>query len=154
MFGQSFLATQSSLVFWIFQVNLFLHRFIKVQSIYSIVSVSALQHSAPVICILMFFFSCYLSSCSSPRDWTQFLVLYSRTPSPIHSCVRLFGVSHRSLKFLLFFFAFFSLLFFIIFVSVCSCSLIFSLILENICNSWFNFCVFHHLHFAGQVYFC
>ena len=35
--------------------------------------------------IHILFFSCYLPSCSNPRDWTQFPALYSRTPLPIRS---------------------------------------------------------------------
>ena len=51
----------------------------------SIVSVSAVQHSDPVIHIHTFFFPYYLPPCPTPRDWTQFPVLHSRTSWLIQS---------------------------------------------------------------------
>ena len=59
--------------------------FIKVQLIYSVESISAIQQSDPLIHIYTLFFVCYLPSCSIPRDWLQFPVLYSRTSLLIHS---------------------------------------------------------------------
>ena len=38
--------------------------------IYSVSSISPVQHSDPVIHIHTFFFSYYLPSCSIPKDWT------------------------------------------------------------------------------------
>ena len=73
---------------WIIQHNLSILRlyfFIKIYLIYSVVSISAVQHSDPVLQINTFFFSCYPLSCSIPRDWIQFPVLYSRTSLLIHS---------------------------------------------------------------------
>ena len=61
---------------------LFYFIFIRVQLIYTIVSISAVQHSDPVICICThthtFFFSYYLPSCSIPRNWIQFPLLLRR----------------------------------------------------------------------------
>ena len=59
--------------------------FIKVQLIYSVVPISAVQHSDPAIYTYMFFSSYYLPSCCIPREWIQFPVLYSRTSYLIHS---------------------------------------------------------------------
>ena len=47
--------------------------------IYSIVPISAVQHSDPIIYICAFFFSYYLPSCSVTRDWIEFPVLDRRT---------------------------------------------------------------------------
>ena len=58
--------------------------FIKVQLIYNVLSISAVQQSDPVIHIYTFFFSYYLLSYSITSDWIQFSVLYSRTSLLIH----------------------------------------------------------------------
>ena len=69
--------------------------FVKVQLIYNVLSIFAIEQSETVIhiyiCIYIyiyiyaFFFSYYLALCSNPRDWVQFSVLYSWTPLLIHS---------------------------------------------------------------------
>ena len=64
----------------------------KVQLIYNVPSISAVQQSDPVICvcICVFFFLYYLPSCSISQDWIWLPVLYSRTSWRIHSwCLRL-----------------------------------------------------------------
>ena len=43
--------------------------FIKIQLIYTVVPISAVQQNDPVIHIYTFFSSYYLPSCSVPRDW-------------------------------------------------------------------------------------
>ena len=58
---------------------------IKVQLIYSIVPISAIQPRNPVIHIHTFFFSYYLPSWSISRAWIEFPVLYSGTSLLIHS---------------------------------------------------------------------
>ena len=59
--------------------------FIFLALIYSVMSISTVQQSDPIIHIYTFFFSHYLPSCSTPKDWTLFSVLCCRTPLPIHS---------------------------------------------------------------------
>ena len=46
---------------------------------------SAVQQSDPFIYIYIFFFSYHFPSCSIPRDWIEFPVLYSRISLLIHS---------------------------------------------------------------------
>ena len=60
---------------------------IKVQLSYSVVSISDVQHSDIHIYTHThtLFFSSYLPSCSIPKDWIQFPVLFSRTSSLILS---------------------------------------------------------------------
>ena len=53
--------------------------FIRVELIYSVESISAVQQSDPVTHIYILF-SYDLPSWSSPRDWIWFSALYSRTP--------------------------------------------------------------------------
>ena len=57
--------------------------------IYNVVPISAVQQSDPVthIYIYTFLFLCYLHlpSWTTPRDWLEFPVLYSRTSLLIHS---------------------------------------------------------------------
>ena len=53
--------------------------------IYNVVPISAVQQSDPVRNIYTFLFSYFLPSCSIPRDWIEFPVLYSRTSLLIHS---------------------------------------------------------------------
>ena len=59
--------------------------FIKIQLVYSVVSISAVQYRDPVIQIYTFFFSCYLPSWSITSDWIQFPVLFHRISLFIHS---------------------------------------------------------------------
>ena len=68
-----------------YMLGIFLIFFIKVQMIYNIPSISAVQKSDPIIHNIHSFFSCYLLLYSNPRDWMQFPVLYSRIPLLIHS---------------------------------------------------------------------
>ena len=73
-------------------LNLFFYIFcIKVQLTYNVVPISALQHSDPdthththTHTHIFIFTNCF-PSCSIPRDWKQFPVLYSRTSLLIHS---------------------------------------------------------------------
>ena len=73
---QGFLHTSFFFFFFFF--------FIRVQLIYSVVPISAVQHSDPVIYIYTFFSSYYLPSCSIPRDYILFPVLYSKISLLIH----------------------------------------------------------------------
>ena len=59
--------------------------FIKVQLIYNVVLISAVQQSDLAIHIYTFFSPYYLSSCFMQSDWIQFPVLYSRTSFLIYS---------------------------------------------------------------------
>ena len=68
--------------------------FMKVQLIYNVPSISAILQSDLVIyikqcvcvCVCIYsFFSYYFPSCSNPRDWIQFPVLYSSSSLLIHS---------------------------------------------------------------------
>ena len=54
----------------------------------SVVPISAVQQSDPVIHTVTFLFSYNLPSCSIPREWTEFPVLYSRTSLLSHSQFR------------------------------------------------------------------
>ena len=56
-----------------------IYYFMKVSLIYSVVPISAVQQSDPVIHLYTFFFSYHLPSRSIPRDWLSAPVLYSRT---------------------------------------------------------------------------
>ena len=63
-------------------------------------SISAAQHSDPVIHIHTFFFLYYLPSCSSTTDWIEFPVLHSRTSLLIHSkwnCLHLLTPNSQSI---------------------------------------------------------
>ena len=54
-------------------------------SLFTVLPISAVQHSDTVIHIYAFFFSYYLPLYYILRDWIQFPVLYSRTSLFIHS---------------------------------------------------------------------
>ena len=57
---------------------------VKIQVIYSIASISAVQQSDPVMHIYTFFFSHCLPSCSIPRDWIESSLCCTVGPHCIH----------------------------------------------------------------------